>query len=54
MDTDLLEVSNSHNTAAIFFFTCLVIMVDFEKVSFHSFYGATLLEECGLKNHSML
>ena len=34
MDTDLLEVSNSDNTAVIFF-SCLVIIADFDKVSFH-------------------
>ena len=35
LDTDLLEVSNSHNVAVIFFFSCLVIIADFDKVSFH-------------------
>ena len=34
MDTDLLEVSNTHNTAVIFLFSCLVIISDFDKVSF--------------------
>ena len=34
MDTDLLEVSNGHNTA---------VMADFDKVSFHWYYVATLL-----------
>ena len=35
MDIDLLEVSNSHNTAITFFFSCLVIIADYDKVSFH-------------------
>ena len=33
MDTDLREGSNIHNTA--FLFSCLVIIADFDKVSFH-------------------
>ena len=35
MDPDLVEVSNSYNTAVMFFFSCLVIIADFDKVSFH-------------------
>ena len=33
MDTDLREGSNIHNIA--FLFSCLVIIADFDKVSFH-------------------
>ena len=35
MDTDLLKVSNSHNTNATFFFSCVVIIADFDKVNFY-------------------
>ena len=43
LDTDLLEVSNSHNVAVIFFFGCLVIIADFDKVSFYWYCEASLL-----------
>ena len=35
MDNDLREISNIHNTYCYFLFSCVLIIDDFDKVSFH-------------------